>query len=52
MFKVLNAINNNKANAKSPTKSSWEEPKMSIKKWYALQQKLREAQMAQARGDA
>ena len=49
MFKIFNAINNMKTNAKSQTKSVWDEPKMSIKKWYALQQKLREEQMAQAR---
>lgn len=49
MFKIFNSIKNIRANTSAQTKSVGEEPKMSIKKWYALQQKLREAQMAQAR---
>ena len=46
MFKIFNAIKNAKAGAQ--TKLVDEEPKMSIKKWYALQQRLREEQMAMA----
>ncbi|MDE5756093.1 MAG: hypothetical protein K2I23_03305 [Clostridia bacterium] len=49
MFKIFNQIKNIKESANVQSNSIWEEPKMSVAKWYELQHKLREAQMAQAR---
>ena len=49
MFKIFNSTGNAKTIEKYQKKDFCQEPKMSIKKWYALQQKLREEQMAQAR---
>ena len=49
MFKIFNGIKDTRANSTTQSNSNGQEPKMSIQKWYALQQKLREDQMARAR---
>ena len=49
MFKIFNSVKDTRTNSTTQLNSNCQEPKMSIKKWYALQQKLREEQMARAR---
>ena len=49
MFKAFNQIKDVNGEAKAQSQSIWEEPKMSVEKWYELQHKLRLQQMAQAR---
>ena len=49
MFKIFNMFKAAKIISTAQSKSICDDPKMPIKKWYELQHKLREEQMAQAR---
>ena len=49
MIKKINLFKVNKKCGNANMQSSWEEPKMSVEKWYELQHRLRLQQMAQAR---
>ena len=49
MLRIFQIFKDMKESAKEQDKPDCQEPKMSVKKWYELQQKLREEQMARAR---